>query len=128
MALLVSDVQNQRIQNRQFVKKGASGPVLTGQYSKPMGRCFLALALCLISSSAAAQGISDPDGSALVEPETGWLVSFLGGLHPFSVHFPIALVCVQSVAASSPINGPDSLAISPKITDTIDSEAPSARQ
>ena len=61
------------------------------------GLGFLALALYLISSIATAQGLTGANGGDFGGSETNWLVSFLGGLHPFSVHFPIALVCAAAL-------------------------------
>ena len=77
----------------QFVKKGASGPVLKGEKST----FVRLLAWALIATIAASQGFADPDGGAFGQGEVSPLVSFLGGLHPFSVHFPVALICAAAL-------------------------------
>lgn len=79
------------------MKKGASGPVLKSRNSISAPLITLSLAWSLISSIAGAQGLSDPAGDAFGPAEVSPLVNFLGGLHPFSIHFPIALVCAAAL-------------------------------
>ncbi len=79
------------------MKKGASGPVFNGQNSTCAPLIRQTLAWSLISSIAGAQGLSAPDGGVFGQTEVSSWVTFLGGLHPFTVHFPIALICAAAL-------------------------------
>lgn len=79
------------------MKKGASGPVLKSRNPISAPLITLSLAWSLISSIAVGQGLSDLASDAFGPAEVSPLVNFLGGLHPFSIHFPIALVCAAAL-------------------------------
>ncbi|MFQ5606985.1 MAG: DUF2231 domain-containing protein [Candidatus Zixiibacteriota bacterium] len=74
------------------MKKGASDTALLRVRWISLAYLGLGVACALLAANSLGQEAGAPAGGPINEFEINPAVRFLGGLHPFSTHFPIALV------------------------------------